>query len=53
MVTEKVHLGTLVTDPCRMHPTMSAQTVITIDKIFNGRIILGIDAREATNLKTI
>ncbi|MCK4243493.1 LLM class flavin-dependent oxidoreductase [Candidatus Bathyarchaeota archaeon] len=36
MVTEKVHLVTLVTDPCRMHPTVLAQTVITIDKISNG-----------------
>lgn len=51
MVTEKVHLVTLVTDPCRMHPTVLAQTVITIDKISNGRIILGIGAGEAINLK--
>ena len=51
MVTEKVHLVTLVTDPCRMHPTVLAQTVIIIDKISNGRIILGIGAGEAMNLK--
>ena len=49
-VTNRVGLGTLVTDPCRMNPAVLAQIVATIDQISKGRMILGIGAGEAMNL---
>lgn len=49
-VTNKVGLGNLVTDPCRMNPAVLAQIVATIDQISKGRVILGIGAGEAMNL---
>jgi len=51
MATKKVRLGTIVTDPCRMHPAVLAQMIGTIDRISNGRFILGMGAGEIMNLK--
>jgi phthiodiolone/phenolphthiodiolone dimycocerosates ketoreductase len=48
--TKKIQLGTAVTDPIRSHPAKTAHSVVTLDAISRGRIILGIGAGEAMNL---
>lgn len=48
--TEKIELGTCVSDPHRMHPAVFAQLVATIDQISQGRTIVGLGAGEAMNL---
>ncbi len=50
VVTEKATLGTCVTDVHRYHPAVLAQKVATVDRISNGRAILGLGAGEAMNL---
>lgn len=50
VVTEKVVLGTCVSDPHRYHPAVFAQKVATVDRISGGRVILGLGAGEAMNL---
>jgi len=51
MTTEKVALGTCVSDPHRYHPAVLAQKVATVDQISGGRTILGLGAGEAMNLE--
>ncbi len=50
-VTEKVALGSCVTDPHRHHPAVLAQKVATVDQISGGRAMLGLGAGEAMNLE--
>lgn len=49
--TEKVMLGSGVTDIQRMHPAKTASTVATLDNLTGGRAILGIGAGEVMNTK--
>jgi len=48
--TEKVELGTSVSDPHRIHPAVFAQLTATVDQISQGRLIVGLGAGEAMNL---
>jgi alkanesulfonate monooxygenase SsuD/methylene tetrahydromethanopterin reductase-like flavin-dependent oxidoreductase (luciferase family) len=50
MKTEKILLGTCVSDPHRRHPAVLAQTLMTLDRLSKGRAILGLGAGEAMNL---
>jgi len=47
--TERVMLGTSVTDAVRRSPAMLAQEFLTLDHITKGRVILGIGTGEACN----
>ncbi|MEJ7642429.1 MAG: LLM class flavin-dependent oxidoreductase, partial [Candidatus Nitrosocosmicus sp.] len=49
-VTNKVELGTCVTDAIRRHPSTIALSTVTLDRITKGRGILGIGAGEAQNV---
>ena len=49
-VTRNVELGTCVTDAIRRHPSAIALSTITLDRITQGRGILGIGAGEAQNV---
>ncbi len=51
MVTEKVQVGTCVSDPHRRHPAVFAQIVATLDQICKGRVIVGLGPGEAMNLE--
>ena len=48
--TKKIKLASGVTDPFRRHPSVTAQTVATLDHISSGRAVLGLGAGEAMNL---
>lgn len=48
--TERIRLGTAVTDAIRRHPAVLAQTFLTMDHISQGRTILGIGVGEAENI---
>ena len=48
--TERIKLGTCVTDPHRKYPAVLVQSVNTVDQISGGRVILGIGGGEAMNL---
>ena len=48
--TEKIELGTCVSDPHRLHPAVFAQLTATVDQISQGRLIVGLGAGEAMNL---
>jgi len=48
--TERVELGTCVSDPHRIHPAVFAQLTATVDQISQGRLIIGLGAGEAMNL---
>jgi alkanesulfonate monooxygenase SsuD/methylene tetrahydromethanopterin reductase-like flavin-dependent oxidoreductase (luciferase family) len=48
--TNRIKLGTCVTDPHRRHPAVLAQTVATLDIVSNGRTIFAIGPGEAMNL---
>ena len=48
--TEKIRIGLGVTDIIRRHPTMLAQSALTLDHIARGRIILGLGSGEDCNL---
>jgi alkanesulfonate monooxygenase SsuD/methylene tetrahydromethanopterin reductase-like flavin-dependent oxidoreductase (luciferase family) len=50
-LTEKVQLGTCVSDPHRRHPAVFAQTVATVDQISKGRVIVGLGPGEAMNVE--
>lgn len=43
-VTERVHLGTLVTPIAMRRPVMLAHEAATVDEISNGRLVLGLGA---------
>jgi len=47
--TERIRLGTSVTEPLRRHPALLAHEWISLDHISKGRMILGIGAGEAEN----
>jgi len=49
-ITRKVELGTCVTDAIRRHPSAIALSTITLDRLTDGRAILGIGAGEAQNV---
>lgn len=49
-VTRNVELSTCVTDAIRRHPSAIALSTITLDRITNGRGMLGIGAGEAQNV---
>jgi len=49
-ITRKVELGTCVTDAIRRHPSAIALSTITLDRLTNGRAMLGIGAGEAQNV---
>ena len=51
MQTEKVQLGTCVSDPHRRHPAVFAQMVATVDQISGGRVIVGLGPGEAMNVE--
>jgi 5,10-methylenetetrahydromethanopterin reductase len=42
--TERVQLGTCVTDPYARHPALTAMAIATLDEISNGRALLGFGA---------
>lgn len=48
--TEKLSIGSCVTDPHRRHPSQIALDALTIHRLSNNRFILGIGAGEAMNL---
>ncbi|MGH2726375.1 MAG: LLM class flavin-dependent oxidoreductase [Actinomycetota bacterium] len=47
--TERIRLGTSVTEPVRRHPAMLANEWLTLDHFSKGRAILGIGAGEGEN----
>jgi phthiodiolone/phenolphthiodiolone dimycocerosates ketoreductase len=48
--TERIRLGTSVTEPIRRHPAMIANEWLTLDHLSGGRAILGIGAGEGENI---
>jgi phthiodiolone/phenolphthiodiolone dimycocerosates ketoreductase len=48
--TNRIMLGTSVTDSIRRHPAMLAQEFLTLDHFSKGRVVLGIGAGEAENI---
>ncbi len=50
-VTNRVELGTCVTDAVRRHPSNIALATVTLDRVSHGRGTLGIGAGEAQNIK--
>jgi 5,10-methylenetetrahydromethanopterin reductase len=42
--TERIRLGTCVTDPYTRHPALTAMAIGSLDEISNGRAVLGIGA---------
>lgn len=50
MATSNIRLGLGVTDLIRRHPTMLAQTALTVSHISRGRFILGLGSGEQCNL---
>lgn len=48
--TERIQLGTVVTDALRRHPVQLAQAFLTLDHLAPGRVILGLGSGEAENL---
>jgi phthiodiolone/phenolphthiodiolone dimycocerosates ketoreductase len=47
--TDRLLLGSSVSDPCRFHPALVAQMVMTMYTMTRGRFVLGIGAGEAQN----
>ena len=50
VLTKNVELGTCVTDAIRRHPSAIALSTVTLDRLTNGRGMLGIGAGEAQNV---
>jgi phthiodiolone/phenolphthiodiolone dimycocerosates ketoreductase len=50
-VTDRVQLGTCVTDPIRRPAPILAQTFLTLDHISRGRAIMGLGSGESLNLE--
>jgi phthiodiolone/phenolphthiodiolone dimycocerosates ketoreductase len=48
--TERIRLGTSVTEPIRRHPALIANEWLTLDHFSKGRVILGIGAGEGENI---
>lgn len=49
VLTERVPLATSVVDTVRRHPSLLAQSALTIDHLARGRFILGLGSGEAEN----
>lgn len=49
--TDRIFMGTAVTDSIRRHPAMLAQEFLTLDHFTKGRTILGIGAGEGENIE--
>jgi phthiodiolone/phenolphthiodiolone dimycocerosates ketoreductase len=49
VLTHRVPIATSVVDTVRRHPTMLAQTALTIDHLARGRFILGLGSGETEN----
>lgn len=49
--TDRIRLGTAVTEVFRRHPAMLAQEFLTIDHFSSGRAILGLGAGEGENVE--
>ncbi|MDP8958834.1 MAG: LLM class flavin-dependent oxidoreductase [Actinomycetota bacterium] len=49
--TERILLGSAVTEPVRRHPAMLAQEFLTLDHLSRGRVVMGIGAGEGENLE--
>ena len=49
--TNKIELGTCVSDPHRRHPAVFAQMAATLDQISKGRTIVGLGPGEAMNVE--
>ncbi len=50
--TQKVSIGSCVSDPHRYHPAVLAQKVATVSRLSGGRAILSLGYGEGMNLKT-
>ena len=48
--TKRITLGTAVIDAIRRHPAVLAQTIMTLDHIARGRLIIGIGTGERENI---
>jgi phthiodiolone/phenolphthiodiolone dimycocerosates ketoreductase len=48
--TERIYMGTGVTDAIRRHPAVIAQTFATLDHMSHGRVRLGLGVGEAENI---
>jgi len=48
--TNRITLGTAVIDAIRRHPAVLAQTIMTLDHIAKGRLIIGIGTGERENI---
>lgn len=51
VTTSKIKIGSAVSDPHRIHPAVLAQMLATLDRLSSSRIVLGIGAGEAMNVK--
>lgn len=49
--SERVMIGSSVTEPFRRHPAMLAQAFLTLDHFSKGRVILGLGAGERENIE--
>lgn len=49
--TQRIRLGTAVTDTLRRHPVQLAQSFLTLDHLAPGRIVCGLGAGEGENLE--
>ncbi|MGE4426475.1 MAG: LLM class flavin-dependent oxidoreductase [Solirubrobacteraceae bacterium] len=49
--TERVRVGTCVTEVMRRHPAMLAQHIVTVDHLSEGRAILGLGSGERLNVE--
>ena len=48
--TRRLQLGTAVSDPHRTHPAVLAQRIATVDRLSQGRLLVGLGSGEAMNL---
>ena len=51
--TEKITLGTGVTNPWMVNPVITAQAIATLNELAPGRIVLGIGAGDKTTLEAV
>lgn len=49
--TRRIEIGTAVSDPHRNHPALLAQKAATLDRLSQGRFVLGLGTGEAMNLE--
>ena len=49
--TERIRVGTCVTDVLRRHPASIAQTMLTLDHLTEGRAVLGVGSGEQLNIQ--